>query len=72
MSANTTRDSSLSRSPTDSDVEKGDIGPLPPSKQQSSLIRHLNAEISPVGVDALILLCWFTTGFLDSTIFNGE
>ena len=69
-SSSTTRDSSKTRD--EIDVEKGEIISSQPSKPQFSLARHFNAEVSASGVDILILLCWFTTGFLDSTIFNGK
>ncbi|KAG8527345.1 uncharacterized protein KY384_007497 [Bacidia gigantensis] len=36
----------------------------------SSLSRHFSAELSTRGSDIILLLCWFTTGFLDSTIFQ--
>ena len=70
MSAHATRESSASRS--ESDVEKGHIQRERPLISQPSLIRHLNDEVSTRGTDILVLLCWFTTGFLDSTIFNGK
>ena len=42
------------------------------NKPTAVIRRHFNAELSPRGADIILLLCWFTTGFLDSTIFQGE
>lgn len=33
--------------------------------------QHFRAEIQKTNVDIVVLLCWFVTGLLDGTIFNG-
>lgn len=32
---------------------------------------HFRTEIRKTNVDIVVLLCWFVTGLLDGTIFNG-
>lgn len=57
---------------TPDDVEKGTISIRTPRSIASCVQHHFDSEVpTTVGTDALILLCWFTTGFLDSTIFQG-
>ena len=34
--------------------------------------RHFEQELSPRHADYIVVLFWFMTGFLDSTIFQGE
>ena len=63
--------SPISSSSSQNDVEKGDVSSIE-SLQQSAFSRYFKAEIDPKGIDIAIVLCWFTTGFLDSTIFNGK
>ncbi len=37
---------------------------------QSRLRRHFASKVNYHHTDYVLLLCWFTTGVLDSTIFN--
>lgn len=34
--------------------------------------RHLNQQVDTLGADVLLYFCWFSTGLLDSTVFNGR
>ena len=52
-------------------LEKGDTPSKTPSKPSSRLRTHFQDDVQTEWADMLLLLCWFTTGFLDSTIFNG-
>lgn len=53
------------------DVEKGQSVNISPRTSQSRIRRHFQDEVTRDWTDVLLLLCWFTTGFLDSTIFTG-
>lgn len=54
------------------DLEKGEqIVELPSPISGSRFQRHFREEVCAKWADVMLLLCWFTTGFLDSTIFNG-
>ena len=53
------------------DLEKGETMESNPPIADSRLRRHFRDEVSAEWADVMLLLCWFTTGFLDSTIFNG-
>ena len=64
-------DDSLRGSITLDDPEKGEILSIPSSTRKSRIRRHFHDEVSRDWADVVLLLCWFTTGFLDSTIFNG-
>lgn len=52
-------------------LEKGNAPSSTPSKPSSRLRKHFQDDVQAEWADMLLLLCWFTTGFLDSTIFNG-
>ena len=43
----------------------------PPTPARQRIRRHFGLEIRDVNVDIVLLLCWFMTGLLDSTIYNG-
>ena len=62
-------------SPTQSvlleDLEKGQTVESKPPIADSRIRRHFKDDVSAEWADVMLLLCWFTTGFLDSTIFNG-
>lgn len=48
--------------------EKGEAS----STTQTERVReHLQGEVHNNYVDVVIILCWFVTGLLDGTIFNG-
>lgn len=51
-------------------LEKGHTPSLS-TKSGSRLRRHFREDIQTEWADVLLLFCWFTTGFLDSTIFDG-
>ena len=53
------------------DLEKGQSEAVLASSSDSRIRRHFQDEVSSEWYDIVLLLCWFTTGFLDSTIFNG-
>ena len=53
------------------DVEKGQSVNISPRTPKSRIRRHFQDEVNRDWTDVLLLLCWFTTGFLDSTIFTG-
>ena len=53
------------------DLEKAQSVNISPRRPKSWLRRHFQEEVTRDWTDVLLLLCWFTTGFLDSTIFNG-
>ncbi|MDI1491561.1 MAG: hypothetical protein OHK93_002770 [Ramalina farinacea] len=56
---------------TPDDVERGVISISTPRSIVSRVRSHFDSEVpTTVGTDVLILLCWFTTGFLDSTIYQ--
>ena len=58
---------------TPNDVEKGAISIQTTQSIVCRFRNHFDSEVATtVGTDVLILLCWFTTGFLDSTIFQGK
>ena len=52
-------------------LEKGHTASLSPATPVSRVRRHFRDDVRTEWTDLLLLLCWFTTGFLDSTIFNG-
>ena len=52
-------------------LEKGHIEAITPATPSSRLARHFRDDVKTDWTDMLLLLCWFTTGFLDSTVFNG-
>lgn len=70
------------RPSTEIDTERGDpsLGPqqrntmleAQPRKHDMQLKRHLNAEVKTDHADALMLLCCLISGFVDSTIYNGQ
>lgn len=43
----------------------------PPSSREL-LQQHFQEEVGDHNVDLIVLLCWFVTGLLDGTIFNGK
>ena len=52
-------------------LEKGHAISIAPPVSISRVRRHFQDDIRTEWTDILLLFCWFTTGFLDSTIFNG-
>ena len=52
-------------------LEKGHAISIAPPVTISRVRRHFQDDIRTEWTDMLLLFCWFTTGFLDSTIFNG-
>lgn len=52
-------------------LEKAHTPSSTPATPSSRLRRHFQHDVQTEWADILLLLCWFTTGFLDSTIFNG-
>ena len=48
--------------------EKGEIAP---QSKRERLWQHLCDDVRTKHVDYVVLLCWFVTGLLDGTIFNG-
>lgn len=52
-------------------LEKGHAASISPPTSISRVRRHFRDDIRTEWTDILLLFCWFTTGFLDSTIFNG-
>lgn len=54
---------------TPASYEKGDAASIPSSRELVS--RYFRTEIRKTNVDVVVLLCWFMTGLLDGTIFNG-
>ena len=52
------------------DLEKGQNPVSSPPVTDSRIRRHFKEDVSAEWADVMLLLCWFTTGFLDSTIFN--
>ena len=48
--------------------EKGNIAP---QGKRERLRQHLCDDVRTKHVDYVVLLCWFVTGLLDGTIFNG-
>ena len=51
-------------------LEKGHTASKSQPTTVSRVRRHFRDDIRTEWTDMLLLLCWFTTGFLDSTIFN--
>ena len=51
-------------------LEKGQAASISPLTSISRVRRHFRDDIRTEWTDMLLILCWFTTGFLDSTIFN--
>lgn len=53
------------------DLEIGQSVNVSQRTSKSRIRRHFQDEVTKDWTDLLLLLCWFTTGFLDSTIFKG-
>lgn len=53
------------------DLEKGQTSVSSAPVTDSRIRRHFKDDVSAEWADVMLLLCWFTTGFVDSTIFNG-
>ncbi|KAG7002041.1 hypothetical protein G7Y79_00029g063370 [Physcia stellaris] len=52
------------------DLEIGQSANVSQRTSKSRIRRHFQDDVSKDWTDVLLLLCWFTTGFLDSTIFK--
>ena len=48
--------------------EKGESAPV---ARKERIRQYLIGEVRTQNVDFIVILCWFTTGLLDGTIFNG-
>lgn len=54
---------------TPTSYEKNDAASTTSSRELVS--QYFRTEIQKTNVDVVVLLCWFVTGLLDGTIFNG-
>ncbi|KAL8926543.1 MAG: hypothetical protein Q9208_002870 [Pyrenodesmia sp. 3 TL-2023] len=52
------------------DLESGSPAPTIVERPQGRLRRHFGSTINDQYTDNILLLCWFSTGILDSTMFN--